>query len=152
MILYHEIIKLSHGYNRIDLVFDRYFDESLKEGTRNQRESGSMFAFDGDDTPVPNNMQQTFMKESLNKNRLNEYLSRKLIELHTGPQLLIATLKDKVLCSFDYEPHDVSDISITKCQSEEADQRIVRHVLHILDNYAEYKRISILSTLMSWCC
>ena len=78
VILYHEIIKLSHGYNRIDLVFYRYFDESLKEGTRNQRGSGSRFAFDGDDTPVPNNMQQTFMKESMNKNKLNEYLSRKL--------------------------------------------------------------------------
>ena len=88
-------------------------------------------------------MPLTFMKESKNTNKLNEYLSKKLIELHKGPQLLIATWKDTVLCSFYCEPHDPSDISVTKCQSEEADQRIVRHVLHIIDNYAEYKRIVV---------
>ena len=78
------------------------------------------------------------MKESRNKNELNEYLAKKL-ELHKGPQLLVATLKDSVLCSFDCEPLHHSDISITKCQSEEVDQRIVRHVLHILYNYNEIK-------------
>ncbi len=88
VILYHQIMKLSHGHDRIDLVFDRYFEESLKEGTRDQRGSGSMFVFDGDDTPVPNNMQQTFMKESKNKNKLNEYLAKKFIELHKGPSRL----------------------------------------------------------------
>ena len=81
-----------------------------------------MFVFEGDDTPVPNNMVQTFMKESKNKNTLNEYLATKLIEVHQGPQLLVTTLKDSVLCSFNAEPLEQSDISITKCQSEEADQ------------------------------
>ena len=44
-----------------------------------------MFVFEGDDTP--NDMEQTFMKESRNKNELNEYLAKKLIEIHKGPQL-----------------------------------------------------------------
>ena len=48
-----------------------------------------------------------------------------------------------MLCSFDAEPLEQSDISITKCKSEEADQRIIRHVLHIVDDYAEFKRIVI---------
>ena len=103
-----------------------------------------MFVFEGDDTPVPSNMEQTFMKESKNKNTLNEYLATKMIELHNGPQLLVTTLKDSVLCSFDAEPLGESDFSITKCQSEEADQRIIRHVLHIVDNYAEFS--GLLST------
>ncbi len=143
VIIYHQVMKLSHGYARIDLVFDRYFEESFKEGTRNARGTGSMFVFEGDDTPVPNNMAQTFMKESNNKNTLNEYLAKKLIEIHKGPQLLVTTLKDNVLCSFDAEPLEQSDVSITKCQSEEADQRIIRHVLHIIDNYDEFKRVVV---------
>ena len=143
VIIYHHVMKLSHGYDRVDLVFDRYFEASLKAGTRNERGTGSMFVFEGDDTPVPNNMEQTFMKESKNKNASNEYLAKKLIELHSGSQLLVATLKDTVVCSFDSEPLEHSDISITKCQSEEADQRIVRHVLHIIHNYDEFKWIVV---------
>ena len=68
-------MKLSHGYDRVDLIFDRYFDASLKAGTRNDRGTGSMFVFEGDDTP--NDMEQTFMKESRNKNELNEYSWRR---------------------------------------------------------------------------
>ena len=103
VIIYSHVMNLSHGYHRIDLIFDRYFEESLKEGTRNERGTGSMFVFEGDDTPVPSNMEQTFMKESKNKNTLNECLATKMIELHNGPQLLVTTLKDSVLCSFDAE-------------------------------------------------
>ena len=76
-------------------------------------------------------------------NDLNEYLARKLIEIHKGPKLLVATLKNSVICSFNLEPLNQSDVSITNCQSEEADQRIVRHVLHIMDNYAGFKRVIV---------
>ena len=48
------------------LVFDRYFEGSLKEGTRNERESE--FVFKGDDTHIPNNMEQTLMIRGENKN------------------------------------------------------------------------------------
>ena len=88
VILYHHIMKLSHGYGHIDLVLGRYFQESSKEGIRNERGSGSMYL--RDDTPIPKNMEQTFMKKSQNKNELNEYLGTKIIELHQGTQLLIA--------------------------------------------------------------
>ena len=60
VIIYHHVAKLSHGYDRFDLIFDRYFQESLKEGTRNDRGSRSMFVFEGDHIPIPNNMEQTF--------------------------------------------------------------------------------------------
>ena len=143
VIIYHHVAKLSHGYDRVDLIFDRYFQESLKEGTRNDRGSGSMFVFEGDHTPIPNNMEQTFMKESKNKDKLNEYLAKKLISLHEGSQLMVATWKDTVLSSFNAEPLAQSDTNIIKCQSEEADQRIIRHVLHVIESYAQYKRIVI---------
>ena len=86
-----------------------------------------MFNFEGDDTPIANNMEQTFMKESKKKNDVNEYLAEKLIEIHKGSKLLVATLKSSVICSFDLEPLNHSVVSIAKCQSKEEDQRIVRH-------------------------
>ena len=52
-----------------------------------------MFLFEGHNTPAPNNMVQTFMKESKDKNTLNEYLETKLIKVHQGPQPLVTTLK-----------------------------------------------------------
>ena len=67
----------------------------------------------------------------------------KLIKLHSGSQLLVATWKDKVLCSFEAEPLEQPGTCITRCQSEEADQRIIRHVLHVIDSYAQFKRIVI---------
>ena len=60
------------------------------------------------------------------------------MELHKGSQLLVATWKDTVLYSFDAEPLEQPDSSITKCQSEEADQRIIGHVI---ESYNEYKRL-----------
>ena len=49
VLIYYEIIKLAGNHNRIDLVFDRYFENSLKEDTRKNRGStGCTFPFDDD--------------------------------------------------------------------------------------------------------
>ena len=40
IVLYYEIMTLGFDYNRIDLVFDRYFDDGLKEGTGKSRGTG----------------------------------------------------------------------------------------------------------------
>ena len=37
LLVYHEVMKYGTNYDRIDLVFDRYFEKSLKEGTRSRR-------------------------------------------------------------------------------------------------------------------
>ena len=55
-------MKLASSYDRVDAVFDRYFDKNLKEGTRK-----------GDDMPIPNNMAEGF---SENKKELKEYLGK----------------------------------------------------------------------------
>ena len=41
LLVYHEVMKYGTNYDMIDLVFDRYFEKSLKEGTRSQRGEGS---------------------------------------------------------------------------------------------------------------
>ena len=141
LILYRQVIKLARGYQRIDIVFDQYFERSLKNSTRETRGVGSRYIFD-DNTPIPNNMQSDFLKNNENKTDLNLYLARKLISFHSDEKLLIVPFNNTVIHSLDTDD-DINDdcISMTNCQSEEADQRNVRHVLHCLRK--GYKRVVV---------
>ena len=120
VLIYYKVLKLGAAHQRIDLVFDRYFDNSLKEDTRKNRGSGSTFIFDNN-TNLPNDMADNFMKNIKNKYALIEYLAEILIEMHQGSKLLITTLKNTVLCSSSTEPINLPETSISNCQSEEAD-------------------------------
>ena len=46
-----------------------------------------------------------------------------------------------MLCSVSVETLDSHDISITNCQSEEADQQLIRHTLQCIS--AQYKKIVV---------
>ena len=81
IVLYYEIIRLGFDYNRIDIVIDRYFDDSLKEGTRKSRGTGKILMFD-DDTDIPQDMIDNFLRNNQNKNNINEFLSKKIINQH----------------------------------------------------------------------
>ena len=81
IVLYYEIMRLGFDYNRIDIVFDRYFNDSLKEGTRKCQGIGTILMFD-DDTDIPQDMIDNFLRNNQNKNNINEFLSKKIINLH----------------------------------------------------------------------
>ena len=70
IVLYYETMRLGFDNNRIDIVFDSYFDDSLKELTRKSRSTGTILTFD-DDTHIPQNMIDNFLRNSQNKNNLN---------------------------------------------------------------------------------
>ena len=82
IVLYYEIMRLGFDYNRINFVFDRCFDDSLK-GTRKSRVTGTILMFD-DDTDIPQDMIDNFLRNSQDKNNLNEFLSKKIIEKNTS--------------------------------------------------------------------
>ena len=91
------------------------------------------------DTDIPQDMIDNFLRNSHNKNNLIEFLSKKIIDLHRGTKYMVAMYRDTVLCSTSIETLDSHDISITHCQSEEADQRLIRHTLHCIS--VQYKKI-----------
>ena len=98
VLLYHHIMFLGMEYDRIDLIYDRYFETSLKNDTRKGRGgNGTRFHFT-DDTPLPNNMADNFLKNSQNKDDLGRYLAEKFMAVHNSPKLLIATFENTVLC------------------------------------------------------
>ena len=74
-----------------------------------------------DDTDISQDMIDNFLRNIKNKNNLNEFLSKKIIDLHQSTKYMVATYKDTVLCSASIETLDSYEISITHCQSEEAD-------------------------------
>ena len=124
-ILYQRISDLAQGYGRVDIITDRYFNGSLKEGLRESRGVGSFFEFT-DTTKIPSNFQKDFLKVSYNKDHLYQYLGRKFIEIHSSDQILVVTYNDSVLTSANVEMDGIG-----YCTSEEADQRVVRHVLNV---------------------
>ena len=76
--VYKHIMNLGVEFKaeRIDIVADRYFENSLKGGTRKDRGTGSRFVFN-DETKFLNAFIDNFSKNSKNKDDLNKYLAQK---------------------------------------------------------------------------
>ena len=72
MILYECMVQAIY-FKFIDIVCDRYFHNSLKEGTRKCRGHGTRKIFD-DETTFPEKMREDFLKHSKNKECLNRYI------------------------------------------------------------------------------
>ena len=87
VILYYEVLKQGWGYDRIDAVFDRYFDRSLKEATRISRGTETRLKIT-ELCGIPKNFE-SFLHVSQNKNDFNEYLAEKFISMHHDKQILV---------------------------------------------------------------
>ena len=125
----------------MDFVFDQFFGKNVKEGTRSGRGEGSQYLFEGGFTEIPYKMAEIFLKINQNKNELNEYLSLKLLELPYGDQIMIATYRNTSLSSPSSCSEFNTQVSVRPCEAEEADQRLVRYTLNLINN--GYKNILV---------
>ena len=75
-------MKSAEPYSRFDIVTDRYVSESLKEGVRDNRDSGRLVFLFNDSRPFPENFETDFLTNVTNKTNLNEYLALKFLKLH----------------------------------------------------------------------
>ena len=80
---------------------------------------------EGNSTEIPFEMADSFLKSSENKNKLNEYLATKLLELHQGDQILVVTYKNTTLTSQPSCPELDQHFPVHLCEAEEADHRLV---------------------------
>ena len=80
---------------------------------------------EGNSTEIPFEMADSFLKSSENKNKLNEYLATKLLELHQGDQILVVTYKSTTLMSQLSCPELDQHFPVRPCEAEEADLRLV---------------------------
>ena len=83
---------------RVDVVWDQYFDNSLKAQTREQRVTGPIQCRRvGASSLTPKNWQQ-FLCLANNKTDLFTFLNKELLENASGDQTLIVTDGANVLC------------------------------------------------------
>ena len=86
-------------------------------------------------------MAENLLKNSENKNQLNEYLAKKLLEMHQGDQLLVASYRTTALSSNAFCAELDENVPVRPCASEEADQRLVRHTLNMIQS--GYKNVLV---------
>ena len=79
--IYSYIIDIASDYDRVDIVCDRYFENSLKSLTRHDCGFGSLINFDGN-SESPTDFKDNFMKNPKNEENLNHFLAKKFLEIH----------------------------------------------------------------------
>ena len=108
---------------RLDLIWDRNFEKSLKSGTRENRGKGvrKKVTLNGS---LPSNWS-TFLRCSDNKRELFPFLSQHLIELFEQSKFLEATDNGMVVSN------QLVDLSTRMpCNIEESDGRMFLHAHH----------------------
>ena len=81
---------ISSLFNRCDVIMDQYFHRILKEGTKEDRGSGTgvIVTFDDCSEILPNFISK-FLSNVTNKTNLNKYLTNKFVTYHEGKQSIL---------------------------------------------------------------
>ena len=141
--IYTRLKNLSKGSVRCDVIVDRYFEHSLKENLRICRGSGSRFRFE-DQTLIPSDFKENFLMNSANKHDLGHYIAEKLMDFHSydkaGIETLVCTYGNSIVTN---DRGLENEVDIRNCMSEEADQRIVRHILNCSKFYSRVDALTI---------
>ena len=115
---------------RLDLVWDVYIENSLKDSTRDKRGQGVRRKVKPTGC-IPRNWS-SFLRCTENKKELFPFLSKIVIN-KISSKLVFATDNDKVICNNTLPLDEVSP-----CNHEEADTRIFVHLLHASNNLSSF--------------
>ena len=132
--------------NRLDVVFDVYLPDSLKQETHQKRGKGSRINVAGH-VSVPNNWQN-FLRVNENKTEPFDFLCNHLknhCNVENG-KVINFTNKHKVLCL----PDQQDDESITPCTHEGAGTKIMLHTAHAVKMGLKKYLLNLLIQT-SWC-
>ena len=90
------MLKLTEDCNRVDVITDRYFKDSLKSEVRKNRARGSRQVFNGT-TPFPKNFDCDFLFNDDNKNDFYNFLADYIILTYVGSKIIVVTKGDSVI-------------------------------------------------------
>ena len=113
--------------SRVDVVWDTYLSDSLKESTREKRGKGlrrKVFS----QTKLPGNWMD-FLRDSTNKKELFAFLTARVVEFTFPPNKAVHITSGVSVVSLGHNGAAMPD-----CNHEEADTRIVVHLLHALEH------------------
>ena len=126
------------------MVFDRYFEKILEESTGSGKGEGSQYLFEGYYTGICHNIARSFLKNIQNKNKLNKYLSLKLLKPHLGDQIMNEKYRNTSLRFSSSCTELDTQLSLRPCKAEEGVQHLVRHTLNLINN--AHKNIFVRTT------
>ena len=113
-------------YQRVDIVFDVYVQDSLKACTREKRGSGVRRKVVGSSkTPK---VWSSFLRDNNNKTELFKFLSEMIVAIETNGKVFV-THGENVLTNTNLE-----DTQLLPCNHEEADTRMFVHIQHAVMN------------------
>ena len=123
--------------NCVHVVFDQYFDTSIKAGDRSRRGSSSALEvhIGGPSTPVPKQWDK-YITNPKNKKNLCDFLTKSMCSLGkarlpANPRLIIGGgLKDGERCVEITRANDYHELSDLQSNQEEADTRMLLHAKH----------------------
>ena len=84
-----------------------------------------------DDTRIPSDFKCDFLTNSQNENDLHIYLAEKLSAISSNEKKVVATYYGSILSNFDNMQYKED---IAYCTIEEADQRVIHHVINCAKN------------------
>ena len=121
-------------------VADRYFEGSLKDGTRNNRGAGGLKLIFNGESLMPKDFSSNFLANSENRGNFNIFLAKTFVDFHkNSSQVLVVMLNDGVCSNKEYV---FTKELIAYCNVEEADARLIRHRINL--SKQGYKNILIL--------
>ena len=125
---------------RLDVIWDRYLENSLKQSAREKRMNLGTAQRQRvlSDSPIPSNWE-SFLRIEENKDELFRYLSESMKDYDTNEKVLVSTYGESVITVGQHILKDME--SLQPCSHEEADTRILLHIAHCAQQ--GYKRISI---------
>ncbi len=125
------VLQTGSKYKRIDIVFDRYRDMSIKSSTRARRTKTAQpirRVVEGRDVPLPKNWEN-FMALPANKSDLARFLSEEVLANapHDKEIVVAGGFVDEVEVR---SSHETTDLTMLRATHEEADTRLILHVVH----------------------
>ena len=118
------IVQQANGIRRIDLVWDRYIPDSLKQGTRSSRGAVGARRRVCDMAVIPANWK-SFLRSDDNKQELFKYLSQAATSIQLPNVTIVSTFEEDIISSKPIEKDELAP-----CNHEEADTRIFIHANH----------------------
>ncbi|KAK3885189.1 hypothetical protein Pcinc_010581 [Petrolisthes cinctipes] len=126
----HVRLAVAHSFQRIDVLFDRYHEHSIKGGTRKRREKGSVAIrrpVTNRDLPLPAKWEN-FIAHQDNKTDLARFLSQQLILRAPANKTIVAEggFSDDEWVEASDPTFDTDSL---EAKHEEADTRIILHCI-----------------------
>ena len=117
-------------FKRIDVLFDRYYEKSIKSGTRKQRGKGAVpvrRSIENRDVPLPAKWEN-FISHTENKEELARFLSQQLIVKAPSNKIIVTAGGFSDEEGVEYS-NGTLDIGPLQAKHEEADTRIILHCI-----------------------